>query len=85
MQKNLPASFFYYKFIEVNITVQQAMIIHESRPSVFGGLKHYDNKGHKVGESRPGVFGVNHYDNKGHKTGHSNRGIFGDWKHYDDK
>lgn len=48
-------------------------------------LKHYDNKGHKVGESRPGVFGVNHYDNKGHKTGHSNRGIFGDWKHYDDK
>lgn len=39
----------------------------------------------RVGESRPGVFGVNHYDNKGHKTGHSNRGIFGDWKHYDDK
>lgn len=38
-----------------------------------------------VGESRPGVFGVNHYDNKGHKTGHSNRGIYGDWKHYDDK
>ena len=25
VQKNLPASFFYYKFIEVNITVQQAM------------------------------------------------------------
>ena len=31
-------------------------IIHESRPSVFGGLKHYDNKGHKVGESRPGIW-----------------------------
>ena len=47
--------------------------------------QHYDNHGHKTGESRPGLFsGANHYDNHGHKTGHSNRGMFGDWKHYDD-
>lgn len=31
MQKNLPASFFYYKFIEVNITVQQAIVAQLSR------------------------------------------------------
>ena len=40
-------------------------------------MNHYDNNGHKVGESRPGFFGgVNHYDDKGHKQGHSNPGIF---------
>lgn len=36
----------------------------------FGGMNHYDNNGHKVGESRPGFFGgLNHYDDKGHKRG----------------
>ena len=51
----------------------------------FGSVNHYDSKGHKVGESRPGIFGgVNHYDNKGQKKGHSNPGFFGSMNHYDD-
>ena len=28
-----------------------------SRPGLFGQIKQYDEKGHKVGESRPGIFG----------------------------
>lgn len=31
--------------------------------SSSGGMNHYDNNGHKVGESRPGFLGgLNHYD-----------------------
>ncbi|MFQ8882298.1 MAG: hypothetical protein ACLR7W_11150 [Ruminococcus sp.] len=49
----------------------------------FGGMNHYDNNGHKVGESRPGFFGgLNHYDDKGHKRGHSNPGVLGGFNHY---
>ena len=25
-----------------------------SRPGLFGSINHYDSKGHKIGESRPG-------------------------------
>ena len=47
------------------------------------GKNHYDNNGHKVGESRPGFFGgLNHYDDKGHKRGHSNPGFLGGFNHY---
>lgn len=43
------------------------------------------NRGHKVGESRPGLFGgVNTYDSKGNKIKHSDRGLFGGYNHYDD-
>lgn len=32
-------------------------------------MTHYDSKGRKVGESRPGMFGsTNHYDAKGNKV-----------------
>ena len=35
----------------------------ESRPGIFGGVNHYDNKGQKKGHSNPGFFGgMNHYD-----------------------
>ena len=37
MQKNLPASFFYYKFIEVNITVQIIMTIRVIKPDIATG------------------------------------------------
>lgn len=44
-------------------------------------MNHYDNNGHKIGESRPGFFGgLNHYDDKGH----SNPGFLGGFNHYDD-
>lgn len=34
-----------------------------SRPGFFGGLNHYDDKGHKRGHSNPGFLGgFNHYD-----------------------
>ncbi len=41
-----------------------------SREGFFGEIIHYDNKGHKIGESWPSFFGggYNNYDNKGHKT-----------------
>ena len=32
-----------------------------SRLGLFGGMTHYDNKGHKIGESRPGIFGGQAY------------------------
>lgn len=33
-----------------------------SRPGLFGGLNHYDDKGHKRGHSNPGFLGgFNHY------------------------
>ena len=51
----------------------------------LGGMNHYDNNGHKVGESRPGFFGsMKHYDNKGNKQGHSEPGLFGGYNHYDE-
>ena len=41
-------------------------------------------KGHKIGESRPGIFGgMHHYDAKGHKVGESRPGVFGGANHYD--
>jgi len=42
-----------------------------SRMGLFREIKHYDEKGRKIGESRPSFFG-----------GHSDRGLFGDWKDY---
>ena len=54
-----------------------------SREGFFGEIIHYDNKGHKIGESWPSFFGggYNNYDNKGHKinmnimlTGHPGTG-----------
>ena len=46
-------------------------------------MNHYDNSGHKVGESSPGFFGgINTYDNHGNKTSHSERGLFGGFNHY---
>ena len=51
----------------------------------FRGMNHYDNDGHKVGESRPGFFGsVKHYDNVGKKQGDSEPGLFGGFNHYDE-
>ena len=28
-----------------------------SRSGLFGTINHYDSHGHKIGESRPGIFG----------------------------
>ena len=53
-----------------------------SREGFFGEIIHYDSKGHKIGETRPGFFGYNTYDNHGHKTGSSSPGLFGT-NHYD--
>ena len=65
--------------------VSLSMHASEWTPSEWPVLKHYDQNGHKTGESRWGLFGsLNHYDEKGKKTGHSDRGIFGDWKDYDE-
>lgn len=34
-----------------------------SRKSLFGGINHYDNKGHKTGHSNRGILGDwHHYD-----------------------
>lgn len=33
-----------------------------SSPGLFGQINHYDEKGHKIGESRPGFFGWNNYE-----------------------
>ena len=36
-----------------------------SRLGLFGGMTHYDNKGHKTGHSNRGIFGDwKHYDDK---------------------
>ena len=38
------------------------ILVGESRPGFFGGLNHYDDKGHKRGHSNPGFLGgFNHY------------------------
>ena len=55
-----------------------------SSPGLFGQINHYDEKGHKIGESRPGLFGgFTEYDAKGHKIGESRPGFFGSLHHYD--
>lgn len=49
-----------------------------SRKGLFGTVKHYDSKGHLVGESRPGMFGsTKHYDASGKQVGSSRPGMFG--------
>ena len=42
-----------------------------SRRGWMGTIEHYDSKGRKIGESRPGFFGTNHYDSKGRSAGKS--------------
>ena len=65
--------------------MMQKVIRSEKQGQDFWWMNHYDSRGHKVGETRPGFFGgMNHYDNRGHKTGHSDRNLLGDWNHYDD-
>ena len=57
-----------------------------SREGLFGTTIHYDENGHKVGETLPGFFGgTNYYDNDGHKIGHSEPGFFGGTKTVFDK
>ena len=53
-----------------------------SRQGLFGTTIHYDSNGKKIGESRPGLFGMNHYDSQGNKVAESHQGFFG-VNHYD--
>ncbi len=56
----------------------------KSKPNLFGGYTHYDEKGHKVGRSDPGFFGgYTNYDARGHKIGRSEETWSGGLKHYD--
>lgn len=57
-----------------------------SRPNIWGGYTHYDDKGHKTGESIPDVWGgYTHYDEKGRKNGSSMPDAWGGYSHYDNK
>ena len=56
-----------------------------SRKGAFGQINHYDENGHKVGESWPSLFGgMNEYDENGKKVGYSTQGLFGGYNHYDE-
>ena len=71
--------------VGIMIMMQKVIRSEKQGQDFFGGMNHYDSRGHKVGETRPGFFGgMNHYDDRGRKTGHSDRNFLGDWNHYDD-
>ena len=45
---------------------------------LFGTIKHYDSRGHKIGESIPSMWGgYNNYDSKGHKIGETRPSFLG--------
>ena len=52
-----------------------------SREGFFGEIIHYDSKGNKIGESRPGFWGdtYSNYDAKGNKIGETRPGLFGEY------
>ena len=52
---------------------------------ICGELFHYDERGHLIGESRPGFIPgtYNHYDNEGY-SGYSQEGLIAVWNHYGD-
>ncbi len=56
-----------------------------SREGIFGEIIHYDSKGNKIGESRPGFWGdtYSNYDAKGNKIGETRPGLFGEYNTYD--
>ena len=56
-----------------------------SREGFFGEIIHYDSKGNKIGESRPGFWGdtYSNYDAKGNKIGETRPGLFGEYNTYD--
>lgn len=55
-----------------------------SKPNLFGGYTHYDEKGRVIGRSEPGLFGgFTEYDENGRKIGYSKPGAFGGYNHYD--
>ena len=58
-----------------------------SREGLFGQINHYDEHGHKIGESWPGLFGgYTNYDADGHKTGRSEEQFLGaGYTHYDNQ
>lgn len=52
--------------------------------SLFGNTIHYDEKGKKIGETRPNFFGgATHYDERGNKIGTSSPNFFGGETIYD--
>ena len=56
-----------------------------SREGFFSEIIHYDSKGNKIGESRPGFWGdtYSNYDAKGNKIGETRPGLFGEYNTYD--
>ena len=56
-----------------------------SREGFFGEIIHYDSKGNKIGESRPGFWGdtYSNYDAKGNKIGETRPCLFGEYNTYD--
>ena len=59
--------------------------IGESRPSLFGGSKFYDNRGRKVGESHVGFFSNSLYDSRGRKIGETTPTLLGSVTRLKDK
>lgn len=58
-----------------------------SKTTINGTINHYDEKGRKIGSSRPNRFGKGmvNYDAKGHVIGKSRLGSLGRINHYDNK
>jgi len=58
-----------------------------SKEGLFGEIIHYDSKGNKIGESRPGFWGDTYvnYDSKGNKIGETRPGFFGEYNTFDNK
>lgn len=56
-----------------------------SREGLFGTITHYDEHGHKTGESIPSLFGgYVDYDASGHRTGRTEEHLIGGgYEHYD--
>ena len=57
-----------------------------SDKTFWGGYNHYDEKGRRIGQSRPsGLEGFTDYDAKGRKIGRSRPNIWGGLNHYDNR